>query len=218
MVATAHMPESPCSGVGTWADACATSSSSAGAGGSSGAARGSGRGSSSADERARGARARRSGRPRSRGDAGTPPPSSPPASSQHGEASAPHAPRRSGRGGGPVRGAPVASVVVAAPPPSPLPLHCTCGCGRGCTNLALPGQAVCQGCRDSHPITLRRRRCFCDCRGCRLWWSRCARPGCPCPASWNGDADEYCCRTCRGGEPCSAPFHRQPSDPDIFPF
>ena len=41
-------------------------------------------------------------------------------------------------------------------------------------------------------------------------WSPCARQGCPCLASWNGKAGEFCCRTCTRGHPCNYNLHSVP--------
>ena len=42
-------------------------------------------------------------------------------------------------------------------------------------------------------------------------FARCARPGCPCPASWNGLAGQFCGFTCRNGTPCTAAVHMVPT-------
>ena len=39
-------------------------------------------------------------------------------------------------------------------------------------------------------------------QGVPVTWFKCVREGCPCEASYNGQADEFCCFTCREGEPC----------------
>jgi hypothetical protein len=50
--------------------------------------------------------------------------------------------------------------------------------------------------------------CDCACSGCI---APCARPDCPCPASYNGRWGEYCCITCRDGQACERPYHTRPS-------
>jgi hypothetical protein len=45
------------------------------------------------------------------------------------------------------------------------------------------------------------------------WWARCVRPGCPCPASFDGLPRSHCCHTCRSGFPCSRVVHVEPSEP-----
>ena len=44
-------------------------------------------------------------------------------------------------------------------------------------------------------------------------WASCCRLGCPCTASWNGQAGEYCCATCRDGQPCRSNYHPRPFVP-----
>ena len=43
-------------------------------------------------------------------------------------------------------------------------------------------------------------------------FARCARAGCPCPASWNGIDGQYCSFTCRDGTPCASAVHTVPTD------
>ena len=38
----------------------------------------------------------------------------------------------------------------------------------------------------------------------------CVDPNCPCPASFNGQPAEHCCRKCQDGEPCRQPYHKTP--------
>jgi hypothetical protein len=44
----------------------------------------------------------------------------------------------------------------------------------------------------------------------------CARVNCPCPASWNGRAGNFCCLTCRNGQACTGPFHETPFTPPPY--
>ena len=51
-------------------------------------------------------------------------------------------------------------------------------------------------------------------------FARCARDGCPCEASFNGLAGEYCCLMCRGsdsaeGVPCTRNRHRTPRETPV---
>ena len=48
--------------------------------------------------------------------------------------------------------------------------------------------------------------------------NRCARRSCPCE-SWNGAKGEFCCFACRGGKPCTQPFHaaNKPAAPVATP-
>ena len=51
-------------------------------------------------------------------------------------------------------------------------------------------------------------------------FARCARDGCPCEASYNGVAGEYCCLRCRGSEsaagvPCTYNRHRTPREKPV---
>jgi len=48
-------------------------------------------------------------------------------------------------------------------------------------------------------------------------FAKCARPGCPCTASWNGLSGTYCCRTCAAGAPCPSNAHTVPSAPAAAP-
>ncbi|CAJ1397892.1 unnamed protein product [Effrenium voratum] len=45
----------------------------------------------------------------------------------------------------------------------------------------------------------------------------CSRSGCPCPASWNGQAGQHCCKRCQGGNPCGVATHMVPSAPSVTP-
>ena len=38
----------------------------------------------------------------------------------------------------------------------------------------------------------------------------CANPRCPCPASYNGEGNKYCCRACENGKACASAFHLIP--------
>jgi hypothetical protein len=42
-------------------------------------------------------------------------------------------------------------------------------------------------------------------------YAPCARDGCPCPASFDGVAGNFCCKTCAAGTPCAEPWHQRPS-------
>ena len=47
-------------------------------------------------------------------------------------------------------------------------------------------------------------------RSTRSWFYPCTRVDCPCPASWDGNRNHYCCLTCRNGTPCDAAYHLRP--------
>ena len=49
-------------------------------------------------------------------------------------------------------------------------------------------------------------------RSPRSWYHPCAREGCPCPSSWDGRANQFCCLTCRDGTPCASVQHMRPSN------
>ena len=90
-----------------------------------------------------------------------------------------------------------------------------CGCwhgGKPCSNevnFALDG-FFCDFCHCESALASE-NACHCDCPGCSMpRFERCARPGCPCTASWNGEADEYCCLTCRDGMACERNYHHKP--------
>jgi hypothetical protein len=42
---------------------------------------------------------------------------------------------------------------------------------------------------------------------------RCVRSDCPCTSTWNGEAGEHCCRTCRHQGRCSDNYHPHPIQP-----
>ena len=46
-----------------------------------------------------------------------------------------------------------------------------------------------------------------------MWWARCVRANCPCPASFDGLQRSFCCATCRSGFPCARAVHMEPSEP-----
>jgi hypothetical protein len=48
-------------------------------------------------------------------------------------------------------------------------------------------------------------------QGVPVTWFKCVRDDCPCEASYNGQADEFCCFTCRQGDPCEANYHQLPA-------
>jgi hypothetical protein len=41
----------------------------------------------------------------------------------------------------------------------------------------------------------------------------CARPGCPCTSTWDGEEGGFCCRACREGTPCERNYHPTPFAP-----
>ena len=56
----------------------------------------------------------------------------------------------------------------------------------------------------------------------REWgsWAPCinAKFGCPCPASYSGDAGESCCRSCKPHNVCKRAYHKQPFPPHLNKF
>jgi hypothetical protein len=45
-------------------------------------------------------------------------------------------------------------------------------------------------------------------------FNKCARKECPCAATFNGQAEQYCCPSCRDGTACTIGVHAAPSAPD----
>ena len=47
-------------------------------------------------------------------------------------------------------------------------------------------------------------------RSSALLTPQCSRPSCPCSSTWNNLPGEYCCETCRDGQPCRFNQHCVP--------
>ncbi|CAJ1386258.1 unnamed protein product [Effrenium voratum] len=74
----------------------------------------------------------------------------------------------------------------------------------GCIKPTYDGNAgyCSKTCRKS---SKRRAAGFAPCAG--------AQSGCPCPASFDGQPESFCCKSCQGGRPCQTASHMTPSNP-----